>query len=356
MKGRKVKGQKMSSVSVVIPCYNYARFLEGCVQSVLSQADVDVRILIIDDGSTDCSAKVGANLAASDSRVAFRRHEINQGHLQTYNEGLAWASGTYTALLSVDDRLVPGALGRASAVMDAHPDVGLVYGRAVYFESDDQLPRARAGVPRLRLWKGEDWIGRRCITATNCISSPEVVVRTTLQHELGGYRADLPHSGDLEMWLRFAAHADIAYLQDVDQAYYRIHATSMLRTRFADRLSDLQQRKAAFDAVFEEHGVFLKGAPLMWAKANRALAREALWAACRTFDRRRYDEDLVTGLEAFAIQTYPQAIRLPEYAGLRWRKVVGPRWCPWLQPLLVSPALRKVRNQVSWRRLNACGV
>src|SRR4051812_34079681 len=125
----------MSRVDVVIPCYNYARFLRECVQSVLDQDGVDVRVLIIDDCSSDETQALGAQLASSDSRVEFRRHATNQGHIQTYNEGLLeWASGDYVLLLSADDMLVQGALHRAASLMDANPDVSFTYGRAITTE------------------------------------------------------------------------------------------------------------------------------------------------------------------------------------------------------------------------------
>jgi glycosyltransferase involved in cell wall biosynthesis len=96
----------VSAVDVVIPCSNYARFLERCVSSVLEQPGVDVRVLIIDDTSKDDSEAVGRKLAAADSRVEFRRHEVNKGHIATYNEGLlGWASAEYCLLLSADDVL-----------------------------------------------------------------------------------------------------------------------------------------------------------------------------------------------------------------------------------------------------------
>ena len=190
----------------------------------------------------DETPKVGAALA-KDPRVTFLRHEVNQGHIKTYNEGLALATGDYTALISADDLLTPGALKRAQAVFDAHPEVGMVYGHAPYFQSNDKLPKARTGKPRVDIWDGRKWIAQRCKTATSCISSPEVIVRTSLQRQLGGYCADLPHAGDLEMWLRFAAHSSIAYLAEVDQAYYRRHTTSMQSTVFNTVLADLRQRR-----------------------------------------------------------------------------------------------------------------
>src|SRR4051794_4607901 len=119
----------MSRVDVVIPCYNYGRFLRDCVASVLGQAGVDVRVLVIDDCSKDDTPAVGAVLAAADARVEFRRHAVNRGHIATYNEGLLeWAAGDYALLLSADDLLIPGALARAAALMDAHPEVGMTYG------------------------------------------------------------------------------------------------------------------------------------------------------------------------------------------------------------------------------------
>src|ERR1700754_2370869 len=103
----------MSTVDVVIPCYNYARYLRGCVSSALDQPGVDVRVLVIDDASSDETASVGRDLARSDGRVTFRRHESNKGHIATYNEGLiGWSTADYTALLSADDLLAPGSLGR----------------------------------------------------------------------------------------------------------------------------------------------------------------------------------------------------------------------------------------------------
>src|ERR1035438_4484005 len=94
----------VGTVDVVIPCYNYGKYLRACVESVLSQRDVNVRALVIDDASPDETAELGQELAASDKRVTFHRHEKNKGHIATYNEGLIdWSTSEYTMLLSADD-------------------------------------------------------------------------------------------------------------------------------------------------------------------------------------------------------------------------------------------------------------
>jgi glycosyltransferase involved in cell wall biosynthesis len=320
---------------VIVPCYNYAHYLAACVESVLSQAGTDVELLIIDDCSTDESARVGTELAR-DPRVTFRQHVRNRGHIETYNEGLDWAQGDYTVLLSADDLLTPGALARAASVLDADPRIGMVYGGVLRFESHADLPTPRVGAATSRVWSGAEWIARRCRSGRSSVSSPEVVVRTSLYKQLGGYRPELPHSGDQEMWLRIAAHADVAFLRGVDQAFYRVHAASMSQTTYSTVIIDLYQRRAAFDALFEHHGSYLPDASLLRRDANRALAREALWRACRAFDRRRLGSESVEELEAFARDTYPRAENLREYWGLRLRRRLGPAWSPRVQFALPS--------------------
>ncbi len=119
-------GGRMSSVDVVVPCYNYARFLPRCVKSLLDQEGVDVRVLVVDDASSDNTPEVAQSLVAADSRVEFIRHTKNAGHIATYNEGLlGWAKADYSLLISADDLLAPGAMKRAADLMDRHPDVGL---------------------------------------------------------------------------------------------------------------------------------------------------------------------------------------------------------------------------------------
>ncbi len=100
----------MSSVSVVIPCYHYGHFLREATGSALPcQDDVDVRVLIIDDASTDNSVEIAKAIAEEDSRVQVAVHSVNRGNIATYNEGLLdWADGDYTVLLSADDQLTPG--------------------------------------------------------------------------------------------------------------------------------------------------------------------------------------------------------------------------------------------------------
>jgi hypothetical protein len=337
------------TVSVVIPCYCYGEYLHQCVGSILGQEEVEVRVLIIDDASPDDSFAVAQRLAAQDPRVEARRHEVNRGHIATYNEGLLeWADSEYSVLISADDVLVDGALARAVAVMERHPNVGLVYGHAISWVDDRPLPRPRQVPTAVRVWKGHEWIRTVCRLGHNVITSPEVVVRTKLQREVGGYRPLLPHSADMEMWLRFAARSDIAFIEGADQAYYRIHSGNMTVAR--SPIVDLAQRAAAFESFFRDCGQLLPDAQELRRSSQRQIAKEALWRACRAYERRRVGETPIAELKQLAEDIYPESHRLPEQWGLRWRERVGPRIAPYLQVFMLSALHRRVRKIFWWRR------
>jgi glycosyltransferase involved in cell wall biosynthesis len=277
----------MAKVDVVVPCYNYGRFLEGCVRSVLNQSVNDVRVLIIDDASSDESLSVARKLAQADPRVTVVAHAENKGHIDTYNEGIAWASAEYFLLLSADDLLVPGALERAVEVMDANPDVVLTYGECIAWH--DHLPIPDIKPMQSYTWKRHDLLKQMCMTATNWLSTPAAIARTNTQKTIGGYRASLPHSGDMEMWLRFSANGSVALINAV-QGIYRKHSTAMSNAYYVDKMHDYWQIKLAFDSFFDEYDSRLNNSRSLRVVARRALARRIFVSGIGLLGRRRLND------------------------------------------------------------------
>jgi glycosyltransferase involved in cell wall biosynthesis len=305
----------MSRVDVVIPCYNYGKFLADCVAGALDdQPGTDVRVLIIDDASTDDSAEIAQKLVAAYDRAEVIVHPVNQGHIATYNEGLLdWADGDYCVLISADDKLTPKALGRATDLMDAHPEVGFVYGNVVSFRDGEELRPARTTSRQPTIWPGRRWLEQCFRDAHTCIFSPEVVVRTSAQHEVGGYDPALYHTADLEMWMRLAACAHVGFVH-ADQAYKRTHASMM--SGVVDDLLHLDQRRAAYEAFLKRYGDALPDAAELSDTVHRELAEEALWVAARAYDQRRTDTVPVEKLIAFAFDCWPAAASLSTYRSL----------------------------------------
>ena len=291
----------MSLVEVVVPSHGYGHFLRECVGSVLSQTDVDVRVLIIDDASPDNTAEIATELARADDRVVFRRHEVNQGYLASYNEGLDWLSGDYALILDPDDLLTPGALARAAHLMNTHPEVGMTFGQPIITAA----PAAHAYAPpsefNYQILSPSEWLRIFCANGQNVVSTPTAVVRTSLQKRLGGYRLDLPHTADMELWIRFGLHAPVAYLR-ARQAYYRLHAKNMHKDYLG--IKDAVHRKAALDAIFREQRRLIDDSESYQRMANRGLARSALRDARKAFDTGDYGE--CRELAAFAREVEPR--------------------------------------------------
>lgn len=339
----------MSSVSVVMPCYRYGHYLEEAVGSCLDdQPGVDVKVLIIDDASGDGSAEVALDIAARDPRVEVIVHETNRGHIATYNEGLlGWADGDYTVLLSADDRLAPGALRRAADLLDTHPNVGFVYGNVLWFSEGAALPSPRTRARGWSVWSGHVWLEGRFRLAQSGISSPEVVVRTSLQKRVGGYNPELPHLGDTEMWLRLAAHADVGYVRGVDQAYYRRHTSNMSAAYTS--LDTFRQYLSVFESVLDNCGEKLSESKRLSGLVRRKLAAEALLVAAQAYGLGRAEQTSAEDLVAFALDCWPEAKDLPGYRALKLRRRIGVRATPLLRPFLVPAAVAR-RAEAWWLR------
>jgi glycosyltransferase involved in cell wall biosynthesis len=338
------------TVTVVVPCYNYGHYLVTALGTVLRQEGVGVEVILIDDASPDGSGDLVRRLAEGDDRIRAIVHAENKGHIATYNEGLAQATGDYVVLMSADDALTPGALARATALMESEPSVGIVYGFPMVFS--DVLPDAGSTKTRSwTVWQGRDWIAGRSRQGDNCIHCPEVVLRTSVQHAIGYYDAALPHSGDLEMWLRAASVSDVGRVNGPPQAYYRVHAQSMQRTVYAGYVSDLEGRLDAFEKTLVGPGARVARGEVLYAKACRALARTALGYARAAYEHGRAGEEPVAEYLAFAERVWP-----PSRGSRRWRAVerraaegaVRRGWT-WKSRRVVEDLQNRVRWQY-WRR------
>jgi Glycosyl transferase family 2 len=344
----------MATVDVVIPCFNYGHFLEACVESVLQQEGVEVNVLVVDDGSTDRSVAIAGALADRDSRVRLIPLQKNVGMVRAVNHGIGQLTGEYFVKLDADDLLPPGSLKRSVELLERYPNVGFVYGRPRHF-TGNVPPPVRRGRPRWIIWSGAEWFALRCSAGVNCISQPEVVIRSSALREIGGYNPQLPHTSDVEMWLRLSAMSDVGRINGIDQGYYRVHPDSMQRTVNAGVMTDLIGRRDAFITTFALAGERLRGAAELEATVRRTLAAEALDKACRAYDRDKIDSQLEDKLVDFAMTTYPAAASLPEWSGLQKRRKRG-RKSRWMPRSLLAAAIRRSRLEIARLRWVRTGV
>jgi glycosyltransferase involved in cell wall biosynthesis len=330
----------LPTVTVVITCYNYGRFLPLSVGSALDQAGVAVDVIVVDDASTDDSLDIARSLARADSRVGVIALSRNQGPVGAFNEGMAEAAGEYLVRLDADDGLTPGSLQRALALASRYPNVGLVYGRALHF-TGEAFPAASTDVVSWLVWSGPSWVNYRCSELRNCITSPEVVMRTSVARRVGGLR-ELAHAHDFEMWLRMAAAADVGRLDCPDQAWHREHEDSRSALHL-NALTDLEERAQCFE-------LFLAGragpdAEEMRSRVRTGLAREAVLRTCRAYVRGWGGNATTDAYLVFAQRMMGEAA-LPDADMLERTLRLGPRRARLSPRLLVNALFHHY-----WRRL-----
>lgn len=197
------------AVSVVIACYNYARWLPESVGSVLAQTLTDFELLIVDDGSTDDSLAVARRLAAGDNRVTVIAQPNAGQPAIPRNLAIDRAVGRYIVSLDADDKLGPTVLERCAAALDADPCAGLAFVQQQDFGFSDMLH------PHL------DWSLER-LKSGNCIPCT-AMFRRAAWHAAGGYSTNVRGYEDWDLWLGIAEAGFTGCAVRGELWYYRRH-------------------------------------------------------------------------------------------------------------------------------------
>jgi glycosyltransferase involved in cell wall biosynthesis len=187
-----------SSVTVLMAVYNGERFLRRALDSLLAQTWQQFEVIVIDDGSTDATATILAEVR--DARFSLYRNPQNIGLTRSLNRGLRLARGDYLARMDADDVALPIRLATQVAFLDEHREVGLVGSDCELIDQDD-LVVARQVFP-----KSHTAIRWRHFFE-NGICHPTVMLRRSIlkQHQLC-YDERLTYAQDFDLWTRLLWH------------------------------------------------------------------------------------------------------------------------------------------------------
>lgn len=251
-------------VSLITPTYNQAHYLAETLDSVLAQTLRSLEYRVIDDGSSDDTPAVLARYA---DRVDARR-QPNQGQVRTLNAAWQSATGDYLAYLSSDDLLLPQALERLVAELDANPDVVCVFPNSDLIDAQSRVLRRAVCKP---------FVLRETLVSQECHIGPGALFRRSAFEQVGGWREDLRLAPDREFWMRLALIGEIRMLPE-SLALYRTHpqatsfraATAEVSREYLRVLDDFFARPELPPALRELE-------PEARARAHLLMARNALW-------------------------------------------------------------------------------
>ncbi|CAN5851689.1 hypothetical protein BH18ACI4_BH18ACI4_23130 [soil metagenome] len=233
-------------VSVIIPCYNQARFLGEAIESALQQTYQHLEVIVVDDGSTDHTSDVAANY-----RKIVTVRQQNQGVSAARNNGVRVSSGSYLVFLDSDDRLLPQALRVGMMQLLDHTECAFVFGRHRDIAADGTALSTNPFV-------GIEKDPYRQLLLYNCIYTPSTAMfRRGIFESEGGFDPLLAGAEDYDLYLRIAKKFLLFGYEEI-VAEYRRHD--------ANRTGDNAQMLKACVAALRKQKGYVRGNP-DWKKA-----------------------------------------------------------------------------------------
>ena len=237
----------MPKVSVIVPTFNSARYIQDALASVLAQGYQDLEIIVVDDASTDNTAEVVTGL--NSRKISYiRLPENHGGPSKARNIGIENSRGELIVLFDSDDLMLPGRIEYAVSAMDEHPEVGMVCSDAVKFDAikgnyvynhlnSGHYGRFRALETRC-VSSNLSIIGKqqayKCLFYENYVQTSSATIRKKVFDDIGNFDESLPNAEDLDMWFRILHRYDLGFV-DAVCIRYRVRADS-ITTRSAHTL------------------------------------------------------------------------------------------------------------------------
>ncbi len=233
-------------VSVIMPAYNVAPYIDEAVESVLAQKGVSFELLIGDDGSKDGTWERIKNYPKKDSRVRVWKFNKNQGVSKISNYLIARSCGPYIAQCDADDLMLPNHLKHLVHVLDQKPNMGVVYGNLIQQLETGKRYLLRRSPGHTKTWDLID----------GSIGNGGTLIRRNLIEKIGGYRSELSFLEDCDLFLRLSEITEFEYLENKASYVYRKRSESLSRQPKPEWVAI--GRKIVKDAVLRRYGVKAK--------------------------------------------------------------------------------------------------
>lgn len=280
--------QRLPLISVITIFHNApVGFFEEAIESVLAQTEKRWELLLVDDGSTDQSSDVARRaVAAHPDRMRLLTHPqgSNRGMSASRNLGLRAAKGQFVAFLDADDIYLPAKLERQLAVLQTHPEVGIVFGPTMHWWSWTGDPADRERDSARRPGAAPEtvvrapnlvraYLERRADTPATC----GVLIRRVAMEAVGGFDDRFPDLYEDQAFFFKLLLVESAYVERQAWDRYRRHPDAMCEVRIREgKHSDDYSTTAPRQHFLEWLAAYFQRTAVVDADLRRLLRRE-LW-------------------------------------------------------------------------------
>lgn len=204
----------MPKVSVIVCTHNREKLLPRALNSILGQDFKDLELIVIDDASNDGTKSLIDSYIQKDERVKYYKNEFNLGIAKSRNRGCEIANGTYIAMLDSDDWwLKTDKLSKQVALLDAHPDTGIVGTSIVMYDKNDNFIKED-------IFETEDGKIRFKILCQSQFCQSSTLFRKDAFIATGKYDETMVVCDDLALWLQIGLRYKFANIKEADTAYF----------------------------------------------------------------------------------------------------------------------------------------
>jgi glycosyltransferase involved in cell wall biosynthesis len=202
---------KAPLVSVVIPAYNAAEFIDKTLDSVRLQTFIDYEIIVVDDGSHDKTKEVVENYLIKNGIKGSCIRQNNKGIAGARNTGISEAKGKLIALLDHDDIWYPSKLQRTTEEFRLHPEAGLVSHQLIMIKNGKKIGILKTGPASKKMYETILFCSRgSLLTPTAAVFKKRKAV------EIGGFREnpEFNTAEDLDFWLRLSKVTEFRFINE----------------------------------------------------------------------------------------------------------------------------------------------
>lgn len=246
--------KEKAKISICIPVYNGAEFLEKALQSLQKQTYSKWEAIIIDDGSSDQSFEIAKRFHLQDPRFEIYQNQKNLGMVRNWNQALKIAQGDYICFLHQDDYYQKFYLQEVNDYFKLHPEIAMVFTANYNIDEAGKILEINRPFSEDKIFNIEDF-AYLLSQKGNFIKFPTVMIKKEVYGKRGFYNESLHLTVDLEMWLRISLYSKIAYL-DKNLSFYRVHDNSV-SSSYIKKGSEIKELEKCYHLFLSEAKKFL---------------------------------------------------------------------------------------------------